>query len=414
MGQEILYCYRCQTRLSSFDFLRGEAFRIDDQAACAPCTREVLPSFPLKKQREILNQSPRKDLPPEATPRTPRRPLPAVAPRSAALPVAAAFVALLIVIVVVAVSRPAPPAPLVAEAPKADREKPARVALDVARAADAGARLRLLEKVAADHVGTQASREARRDVDALLEARRKAVADERAALFERVRGLVAAEEFQKAVDLLREERKRHAVEEWTGPIDARAKEIGETASKLFPPLKDKAVDARKSGQDVEAKAVRARVEGWGPDFVLELDKALLEAVPPAAPRKDGTLHLRVAESTVVGQKLRKSGQGDWAILQSWSLPEDLVEWRAVLAPGTYTVELSYALPDDGSGEVSISVGGAAQTFAMPPTGGWGKYKAVALGTFTIPAAGLTRVAIQPVKITKYLGSVRYLKFIPAR
>lgn len=414
MGQEILYCFRCQTRLTSFDFLRGEAFRVDDQAACAACTREVLPSFPLKKQREILNQSPRKELPAEATPRTPRRPVPAAAPRSVALPVAIAVVALLVVIVVVSFSRPAPPPPPAVEAPRIDREKPARVALDVARAADAGARLRLLEKVAADHVGTEAARDARRDVDALLEARRKAVANERAALFERVRGLVAAEEFQKALDLLRDERKRHIAEEWTGPIDARAKEIGETAAKLFPPLKEKAVDARKTGQDVEAKSVRARVESWGPDFVLELDKALLEAVPPTVPRKDGTILLRIAEASMTGKKMKKVGQGDWCILQGWKDVDDRVEWSAIPAAGTYTVEANYALPDDGGGEFSIRVGSATRTFPMPSTGGWGKFKDVTVGTLTVPTAGLCRVVVQPVKITHYLGSLRYVKLVPAR
>ena len=46
MGQEILYCFKCQTRLLGSDFERGKAFRVDSQAACPDCVRDLLAHLP--------------------------------------------------------------------------------------------------------------------------------------------------------------------------------------------------------------------------------------------------------------------------------------------------------------------------------------------------------------------------------
>src|SRR6185436_20793700 len=46
MGQEILYCFKCQTRLLGSDFDKGLAFRVNSQAACPQCVRELLAHLP--------------------------------------------------------------------------------------------------------------------------------------------------------------------------------------------------------------------------------------------------------------------------------------------------------------------------------------------------------------------------------
>src|SRR6185503_15204793 len=46
MGQEILYCFKCQTRLLGSDFDKGRAFRVNAQAACPVCVRELLAHLP--------------------------------------------------------------------------------------------------------------------------------------------------------------------------------------------------------------------------------------------------------------------------------------------------------------------------------------------------------------------------------
>src|SRR5204863_7022464 len=46
MGQEILYCYKCQTRLLGSEFEKGKAFKVGGQASCKDCVKELLASVP--------------------------------------------------------------------------------------------------------------------------------------------------------------------------------------------------------------------------------------------------------------------------------------------------------------------------------------------------------------------------------
>jgi hypothetical protein len=46
MGQEIVYCYQCQTRLLGSDFERGLAFRVGAQVSCPACVRGLFSTLP--------------------------------------------------------------------------------------------------------------------------------------------------------------------------------------------------------------------------------------------------------------------------------------------------------------------------------------------------------------------------------
>src|SRR5436190_1282299 len=46
MGQEILYCYKCQTRLLGSEFEKGKAFKVGGQASCPTCVKDLLASMP--------------------------------------------------------------------------------------------------------------------------------------------------------------------------------------------------------------------------------------------------------------------------------------------------------------------------------------------------------------------------------
>jgi hypothetical protein len=46
MGQEIVYCYGCQTRLLGSDFEKGHAFRVGAQVSCPQCVRGLFSSLP--------------------------------------------------------------------------------------------------------------------------------------------------------------------------------------------------------------------------------------------------------------------------------------------------------------------------------------------------------------------------------
>src|SRR5579862_5085052 len=46
MGQEIVYCFKCQIRLVGSDFERGKAFKIEAKVACSTCVLDLLTQFP--------------------------------------------------------------------------------------------------------------------------------------------------------------------------------------------------------------------------------------------------------------------------------------------------------------------------------------------------------------------------------
>ncbi|HYE98250.1 MAG TPA: hypothetical protein VEJ18_05030, partial [Planctomycetota bacterium] len=46
MGQEIVYCHECQSRLVGSEFEKGKAFRIQNQNYCLPCAQKLLNSLP--------------------------------------------------------------------------------------------------------------------------------------------------------------------------------------------------------------------------------------------------------------------------------------------------------------------------------------------------------------------------------
>ena len=46
MGQEIVYCNSCKSRLTGKDFDKGKAFRIENEILCLDCARKVLESLP--------------------------------------------------------------------------------------------------------------------------------------------------------------------------------------------------------------------------------------------------------------------------------------------------------------------------------------------------------------------------------
>jgi hypothetical protein len=433
MGQEILYCFKCQSRVTSSDLGKGEAFRIDDSVACAACTKEILPTFPLKRQKEILNQSGR-GAPPDTATRTPRRPTPTVpAPLRSNVPilVVAGGVALVLILVVVLASgksapvTPAPDAPAAPPQPSllAEREKNAKGALELARAyagdnpADFEGQIRLLQKVAFDWAGTSAASDARRDAEALNLKRRKAIAGELAALVEQTRPLLAAEEFQKSMDLLDGARKRHAQEDWGASIDAKIKEIRDTMAQLFPALRDGAVAAKKKANADKIQSAKVQVARWGvASYAQELDNALMAVAAPIQAKADtGVLHLRVAEAIAVGKKLKKVGEGDWSLTQSWGGIDEYVEWTAVSkSAGTYTVQMNYACPKEWAGEIYLSVGDEARTFKIEPTANWGEYKTITLGTIPV-SAGSCRVVVRPAKLANAGSmSLRFVKLVPAK
>lgn len=54
MGREIVYCWKCATRLQGSDFESGSAFRVGDKVSCPECIDELVADLPAEEQEAIL------------------------------------------------------------------------------------------------------------------------------------------------------------------------------------------------------------------------------------------------------------------------------------------------------------------------------------------------------------------------
>src|SRR6185503_5632150 len=152
MGQQIVYCAACGSKILARDFESKAAFRLDSRGFCKACAPDALKSLPPDKLAQVLSQisqaessASRKSLP-AAKPHAPS-PVPAVrrqAPEPSRTPLIVAGVAvaagILGTLLVMTASRPEPlpaprpPPPVAPDRPaKPDREALAAQALQKAR-----------------------------------------------------------------------------------------------------------------------------------------------------------------------------------------------------------------------------------------------------------------------------------------
>jgi hypothetical protein len=55
MGREIVYCWKCASRLQGDDFDSGKAFRVGDQVSCPDCIDELIADLSAEEQEAILH-----------------------------------------------------------------------------------------------------------------------------------------------------------------------------------------------------------------------------------------------------------------------------------------------------------------------------------------------------------------------
>jgi hypothetical protein len=55
MGREIVYCWKCATRLGGSDFDKRDAFRVGDKVSCATCVDELVADLSAEEQEAILS-----------------------------------------------------------------------------------------------------------------------------------------------------------------------------------------------------------------------------------------------------------------------------------------------------------------------------------------------------------------------
>ncbi len=270
MGQEILYCYKCQTRLLGSEFEKGKAFKVGAQASCKDCVKDLLGSVPetayeTDRGRKIHSTT---RIPAAAsesgsgkwkpyTNRTPA-PTPAIPEKSKTgmiLGIAAGILAVLVLLAVAMGSgsntrrNDPPPAPSPNPAPAPPQPPVARTPdpSSAPTAPDFKAELR--------------------DID------------------EKLNTGLAASEFTQAAALLDEARKRRNTPEWLNEIDLRIPRVERGVRRAMLPLRDQAIDAQKAGKTAEVKALRDKVAAFGfPGVLDDFNRALAEsAVPPPPP-----------------------------------------------------------------------------------------------------------------------------------
>jgi hypothetical protein len=55
MGREIVYCWKCATRLKGEDFDAEQAYRVGDKVSCPDCIDELIADMSAEEQEAILH-----------------------------------------------------------------------------------------------------------------------------------------------------------------------------------------------------------------------------------------------------------------------------------------------------------------------------------------------------------------------
>jgi len=360
MGQEIVYCFKCQKRILGAEFAKGQAYQVGNNVSCSGCASELLLRLG-PRERELLmakmfkatqeRQSTSGAALPALTSSSTRvkaarssdrrrttahipivhsQPAsPSTSSPSVVLGSVAAGVAVVVALIFFSLSGSSAPDPVMAAAPKLEpksgkplpkeptdspdesrRREVSRGAVqkarDLARSMpeDLQGQIRLWEQAQAPAQNTPYADEVRRELARLVARRKEAVARELADLETLAAGRLKSEEFKAASDVFKSARGRYDSPDWTETIDRRVREIYETAARLLPTLKGNAADVLQRRATSEIQPLRERVLRWGfPEFGADLEASIAASVPPAAPPHPD------AEASIVGSWRLDEGKG---------------------------------------------------------------------------------------------------------
>lgn len=245
MGQEIVYCYKCSSRIVVGESGKGASYSIGDRVACADCAASLLETLPPRERDELLARMAKTPQRGTRSPgkRTPSRGTESVAPPAASsrtpLILGAVGVGIVLILLIAAMSGGKPP------------RQPDPVPQPVERRTDP-------PKVAIPPPPVKES------YDAELERIDASVA-----------GVNRQEGFKEALDYLASARKRHDAAEWTLAVDQRIARTNAEIRTLYESLEAKAIDARRRGAETDVKEITDRVARWTlPDRAAALKKAL--------------------------------------------------------------------------------------------------------------------------------------------
>lgn len=340
MGVEFFYCSVCNTRLSGTDFDNTRAFEIRGKFSCDKCIEQLIAPLSFKEQEQILldikeireapkvalrkaSPSPQLPMPRPRTPSglpkagaTASRQRPAVE-KKRANPYSLVFlVGTLVLVSALAVLyymaperetfpkrepsgttakkpaapvKPAPPKPVKPAPPKS----PAEAALQAARLfakenpKDYAGQIERYGKAVEATKGSLFEGQTKKELRLVREGLKRRIVTDLLALDEELKAARKGEEFQKAYDRLEAARGKHTDGSWRGAIDMRVRDLGQEVQKVFSPLCETALEAKKTGAKDTVQLILARVTKWGiPGFIKDLERAL--EPPKDAPNTAGT------------------------------------------------------------------------------------------------------------------------------
>jgi len=300
VGQEIVYCYKCSTRIVVGESGKGASYTIGDRVACADCAASLLETLPPHERDALLARMAKTPQRGTRSPgkRTPSRGTEAVAPPPAsknALIYAAVGAGIVLILLIAVMSGGKPP--------KAPEPVP-----------------QLVERRPDRPNNVVTPPPVKESYEAELERIDASVA-----------GVNRQENFKESLDYLASAKKRHDAAEWTLAIDKRIGKTNDEIQGLFDSLQGKLLDARRRGAEAEVKEITDRVGRWNlPDRAAALKKALDAAGGVAF--KQGADGLVCIEAEHFSAKTDASGHS----------------WTTVKAPAGFEGEGALgALPNNG-------------------------------------------------------------------
>ena len=316
MGRSIVYCDTCGQLLKEDDFRQGKASTADNRNYCANCR-------PTHSTASLPKLPPAAKVSTSRIPKQPTQRLASVSPSASTPAVSAAppksnsqmlligggIGAVVIGLIFVMMSgKPEPrrddsgpgqnvqtynPPPPVDKASPEERqlEESARAACVKAygirstRPQDLAGQWRAFEEAVAASRGSSYAP----DATSQLEKIRRSFAEERDALDARTHDAMTRDQVKTAIGLWEAAAKKYDVPEWTKPALQRLEELKAEVERRFLVAREAASEAKRRGDETEAKNLRAKVAAWGlPGYPEQIDQALAAIVPdkPKPPAED--------------------------------------------------------------------------------------------------------------------------------
>lgn len=400
MGQEVVYCFKCQKRIHGSDYAKGLAYQVENNFCCSSCAVTVLETLPPKAKEALLakmfkatqdRQSSSSaamkasgtSLSASSTGRIPHatpRPM-KVAEESSATPLIVGILGAIVavVLVVVFVSSGSTPPPVPAPTPvrppppvvvKADpgpspedkrRDEKARDAMRkarefvVANPKDFDGQLQMWRAAQLEAERTGYEAETKREVEKAEARIKDAAAQEIADLERDARAFLPRKEFKAAIEFVDRARGKRPGE-WNTRIEGLRREIDDAAARAFAELKDKATAARLRGAKTEVDAAKAEIATWGyPQYVTDLEAALEQAAwKPIFDGKTTRFMVREAMNYWLvqdGALVRDVTKSDQAAQTNTDFADGQFRFRFTVQNGTH---LYFAVRQAGGGQTRVA------------------------------------------------------------